>query len=420
MEASICGRLYDAMGELGEGCLNVDGGLIRSITKDPEGETVYRFYGEGLVVVPGFIDLHVHLRGLELSYKEDEESGTKAAVSSGITLVLDMPNTRPRLSTPDAIMMKLKALSANSYVDYGVYAGVPDDPRSVPDLAKLPVAGFKVYPEDMGLRGAALQAVMKSGRLVVLHPELPEAERVADGENYWRGLARGCWLEGAAVNYLLGFGKPARLHVTHASCPGTLYLSKAFGATTDVTPHHILFDYERAGCTYRVNPPLRDPVTRSLLLKALVEGYVDALASDHAPHSSAEKSSWPHCPAGIPWLGLWPSLALELVSAGLLQLTRFLELTSLGPARILGIDSWYGLLRPGYRANVVILDLRYRGRFVGTYSKAAYYHAFMAEVYAQPKAVFVGGVLAAEEGEVLLKPQVVNPFSGGKLARPQG
>ncbi|MGC9072003.1 MAG: dihydroorotase [Acidilobus sp.] len=415
MEASICGRLVDARGHLGEGCANVKDGYIASITREPRSDVVYRFFDEGLVVAPGFIDLHVHLRGLELSYKEDEGSGTKAALTSGITLVVDMPNTRPRLATPDAVKMKLEALSRLSYVDYGVYAGVPDDMGHVRELAAMPIAGFKVYPEDMSLRVGVLTDVLGSGRLVVLHPELPEAERVMDGDNPWRGLARGCWMEGAAVHLLSTFGRPTRLHVTHVSCPGTLYASRELGATTDVTPHHVLFDSEARGCYFRVNPPLRDSVTRSLLLKALIEGAVDAIASDHAPHAGVEKGFWPHCPSGIPWLGLWPLVMFSLVSSGAMSLAKFLELASLGPARVLGLESRYGLLEPGYRADLVALDYTWRGRFVSTYSKAPYSHAFMREVYAIPKAVFVGGALAAEEGQVLLKPPALNPFGGVRL-----
>ncbi len=410
MDASICGRLVDARGYLGDGCVNVEGGYIRSLTKDPASGEVYAFKSDGVVVAPGLIDLHVHLRGLELSYKEDEESGTKAALSSGITLVVDMPNTRPRLSNPSAVALKLRALANQSYVDYGVYAGVPDDPALVEELRRFPIAGFKVYPEDMGVREASVSRVLSSGSLVILHPELPEAERLGFEENYSRASLRCCWLEGAGLHYLLSMGSPRRLHVTHASCPGTVEAARGLGATTDVTPHHLLFDSEMPGCSYRVSPPLRDPVTRALLLKYVINGLVDALASDHAPHSPQEKASWPHCPPGIPWLGLWPLTMFRLVRSGAVSLARFLELTSLGPARVLGLEGRYGLIEPGYRANLVVIDTSWSGRFTSTYSKAPYWHAFMEDVYAMPVAVFVGGVLAAREGEVLLRPPVKNPF----------
>ena len=410
MDASICGRLFDARGYLGNACVNVSGGVIASVTTEPRSDEVYRFDQEGLVIVPGFIDLHVHLRGLELSYKEDEESGTKAALSAGITLVVDMPNTRPRLSTPSALKAKLDALKRTSYVDYGVYAGIPDEPDTVGELTKQPIAGFKVYPEDMAVRPQSVSKVLSSGRLVVLHPELPEAERLGYDENDHRALERGCWMEGAGLALLLTLGAPRRLHVTHASCPTTIDLARSLGATIDVTPHHLIYDSNSRGCHFRVSPPIRDSVTRDLLVRYVIEGLVDAIASDHAPHSPQEKASWPHCPPGIPWLGLWPLSLFRLVSSGALSLPEFLRLTSLGPARVLGIDGLYGLIEPGYRANITVLNTRARGRFTATYSKASYLHAFMEEVYAAVSAVFVGGTLAALEGEPLLRPPVRNPF----------
>ncbi len=410
MDLSICGRLADARGYLGEGCVNVREGLITSVSKGPEAYEVHWFNEDGTVIVPGFIDLHVHLRGLDLSYKEDEESGTRAALSSGVTLVVDMPNTRPRLSTPAAVKMKLDALQNRSYTDYGVYAGVPDDPDLLDELARLPVAGFKVYPEDMAARPQSVSRVLSSGRLVVVHPELPEAERLGYDENDRRAAERGCWMEGASLGYLLSLGSPRRLHVTHASCPTTIDLARSQGATTDVTPHHLLYDATRHGCQFRVNPPLRDSATRDLLVKYVLEGLVDAIASDHAPHSPQEKASWPHCPPGIPWLGLWPLALYRLVSSGALPLSDFLRLTSLGPARVLGLDGLYGLILPGYRANLVAINTGWRGRFTWAYSKAPYWHAFMEDVYAAPSAVFVGGALAALEGKPLLRPPVRNPF----------
>ena len=419
MEASVCGRLVDPRGFLGEGCVNVEDGVIKSIGRSPSGDQVYSFYAENVFVTPGLIDLHVHLRGLDLSYKEDEESGTKAALSSGVTLVVDMPNTRPRLATPEALRLKLEALRERSYVDYGVYAGVPDSEALVDKLASMPIAGFKIYPEDMDLRASSVSRALSTGALVVLHPELPEAERVGWGENAERGEARGCWLEGASVHLLSTYGPLKRLHVTHVSCPGTLRVAKSYGATTDTTPHHVLYDYSHEGCHFKVNPPLRDPVTRSLMLRELINGGIDALASDHAPHSPREKDSWAYCPPGIPWLGLWPPLLLGLVRSGALKLTEFLRLTSLGPAGILGLDHLYGLLEVNYRANLVVIDLNGWGRFSGTYSKARYLHAFMEGLQATIRAVFVSGELAAEEGEVLLRPPVLNPFEGSELGRPE-
>ncbi|MFP3231547.1 MAG: dihydroorotase [Acidilobus sp.] len=414
-DASFCGRLYDARGPLGEGCVNVSNGIIESISSGPRGEEVHSYHGDGLYVAPGLIDLHVHLRGLELSYKEDEASGTMAALASGVTLVTDMPNTRPRLSTPEALRAKLEALRGASYVDHAVYAGVPDSPELVGRLASMPIAGFKVFPEDLASRWGSVEVILNMrDLLVVLHPELPEAERAWAEENYERDELRGCWAEGASLYYVAS--ARARVHITHVSCPGTLRLAKSMGLTADTTPHYLLYSHLLGGCHFRVNPPLRDEVTRSLMLKAVVEGQVDALASDHAPHSPQEKSSWPHCPAGIPWLGLWPWALYRLVSSGAMGRGEFLRLLTTGPARVLGLGNLYGLLEPGHRANLVVVEERPR-RFAGTYSKAPYWHYFMGDLYAAPKAVVVGGRLVAEDMEVLGRPKTINPFEGGMPSR---
>ena len=404
---SVCGKLADHRGLLGEGCVNVDErGVISSITKLPRGVKVERFEAPGVVVAPGLVDLHVHLRGLRLSYKEDERSGTMAAAASGITLVADMPNTLPRLSTPSAVEEKLRALSEGSYVDYAVYAAVPDRPGDVEALLREPVVGFKVYPEDLGLRSASVSRALDLGRLVVLHPELPEAERVSGEDGCERSELRGCWMESASVYLLARLGR-GRVHVTHASCPSTVRAAKELGMTVDVTPHHLFFSCRMEGCYYKVNPPLRDEASRAELLKLLVEGAVDALASDHAPHSPREKDSPATCPPGFPWLGAWPWLVFRLVRLGVLPLARFLYLTSYSPARILGLKG-YGELSPGSRANLVAIDMDATWRFAGTYSKARYPHVFLEEMAGAPVAVYVGGELVARDGAVLGRPSAVN------------
>ncbi len=416
MSASICGKLYDYRGFLGEGCANIDdNGFIESVTKEPRYNKIYRYNNDGLVVTPGLIDLHVHLRGLGLSYKEDERTGTMAALESGITLVADMPNTVPRLASREAVRLKLRALSDNSYVDYGVYAGIPDKPEAVSDLLNEPVLGFKVYPEDMDAKRPSVSRALSTGALVVVHPETPEADlrsQLAD-TNVSRAELRGCWSEALAVHMIHDM-KGLRVHVTHVSCPSTLYVAKGYGYTTDTTPHYLLLDRTvDNGCYYKVNPPLRDLYSSWQLVKALKEGLVDALGSDHAPHSPEEKRmDYGLCPPGIPWLGVWPWVVFRLVVTGYLDLQEFLRLTSFGPAKVLGLSK-YGYIGPGARANLVVIDLKARRRFVATYSKARYWHVFMQELVGEPKAVFVGGELAYEDGSVQGRPRALNAAAVG-------
>ena len=306
--------------------------------------------GLGSIALPGIVDMHVHLRGLELSYKEDEASGTLAALTGCVTAVVDMPNTRPPLKTVGALRAKLESLRSNAYVDYGVYAGVPEDADTVSRLAEHPIAGFKVYPEDLLLPERVLCRVLEvleaKGRILIVHAEHPEMLHVDFG--FDRGVYRGCVVETAAVEevkrLMARCGFKPRVHITHASCPSTVLKAKGYGFTVDVTPHHLLFDegnfryLASRWCESKVNPPLRGLIERSLLWRLLLEGYVDAIASDHAPHAGYEKL-WLHpsqCSPGFPGLEDWVGvLARIFESLGLLGL--FTELTSMNPSRILGL-----------------------------------------------------------------------------------
>lgn len=353
----MCGRVYDpASGVVGEELrvvVDTRAGVVREL-REPGGAC--GLGGPGAVVLPGLVDMHVHLRGLGLSYKEDEVSGTRAAARGGITLVADMPNTVPRLDTREALLEKLARLRRDSVVEALVYAAVPRSPGRLDELLGVPgVAGVKVYPRDLEERWPAVEeALSRDGLLVVIHPELPEAER-GDPEDPWaRGGLRGCHWEAAAVELVAGSLGGARLHVTHASCPSTVESAKRHSASVDVTPHHLFMEAPRRGdCLYRVNPPLRGLEERMGLLKLLLGGVVDAIASDHAPHAPREKNGDPlACPPGIAWLEAWPHVLSCLVSAGALSWAEYARLASTGPAELLGAER---CLEPGCPASVTVL-----------------------------------------------------------------
>jgi dihydroorotase len=373
-ETVVCGNLVDARGFLGEGCLLIRNGFIAEIREDAAAAAnTIDVRGRGDVfVMPGFIDLHVHLRGLMLSYKEDEYSGTAAAVAAGVTLVGDMPNTVPRLDTVEALAAKLRSLEEKSLVDYAVYAGVPSDADEAARLLEAGAIGFKIYPGDLEKRGRVVEKLLRGKGLVVVHPELPEAEKpVADSEDA-RRAARNCSWETAAVKYIAALEPSAKIHVTHVSCPSTLLAAKRAGFSTDTTPTYLFLEPEE-GCLYRVNPPIRGFVERQLMLQLLLDGVVDAVASDHAPHSEKEKLGDPlTCPPGIAWLEQWPLILYCLVgAAGALSLPEFLRLVSAGPAEVLGLGHVYGLLEPGYRGNVVVAEASWsEASSYNRYSKA--------------------------------------------------
>lgn len=381
-----------------EACHIVDarGRVAREARSPPAGGRVLDLRGTGVVGLPGLVDMHVHLRGLRLSYKETVRTGTLAALRGGITLVADMPNTRPRLDTPEAISARILEIAREAAVDVRIIAGIPRRPGEAERIARIPgVVAFKAYPGDLE-RPLQLREAAATGLPVILHPELPQAEGELERERLpAREAVRACHLEAASVGLLRDtVGPDAVLHVTHASCASTVREARRAGATVDVAPHHLLYDYYSppgmSDCLGKVNPPLRGPVERSLLLREVLEGRVDALASDHAPHAAWEKSEPLACASGIPWLELWPWAVLGLLGGlGVWRALGLLSrLASEGPARVLGLaprgvpggEATYTLVRPARR------------RFTGfEHSKAVRSYHFMMPLLGEPVGIVVRG-----------------------------
>lgn len=270
------------------------------------------------LIFPAGVDMHVHLRGLRLAYKETVASATSEAVFGGVGVVVDMPNTSPVIKDPATIKTRLAELANYARCDYGIYSGVTKE-----DVDSLPIAGYKVFPED--LEKEELETVMKSNKLKILHPEIPLSLRPGRGN-------RRLWQEIASIYLVSG-----KFHITHVTNIETLRLAKNQGFTTDLTMHHLLVDGEK-DCLSKVNPPIRDLTERRKLIAGIFE--VDAVASDHAPHSSDEKElPYELCPPGIPAVSFTLPFLYSLAFRGLIPLSRVVELTASNPSKILGINA---------------------------------------------------------------------------------
>lgn len=403
-----------------------DGEALRDVTLvvDERGYVVQRFKGERKdacssdqchdfragVALPGFIDLHVHLRGLELSYKEDEESGTKAAARGGFTAVIDMPNTRPVLNNESALLRKLESLYARSYVDFGVSVGIAESLEELSKmLSRIEVVGIgEVFPEEHYLVPLALRALrlLRSRKILMVHPESPEVrERCGPG---LRSRCRPLELEVAAIGRLLRYsGAQSRIHITHATNVFTVGYAKAFGASVDTCPHYVYLasqDEERLGCLAKVNPPLRDRGTAVQLLRALKE--VDAITSDHAPHAIDEKLSlsFGECPPGISSIEVVAPLLLNLVHRNLLTLEDVARLLALGPSRLLGLERLWGCYDVGCIASYTVVDLN-REWVVDSskfFSKAKYSPYDGLKVRGDVVATIVRGTPVYANGEIVV------------------
>ena len=343
---------------------------------------------EGFVVCPGFIDMHVHLREPGQEHKETVASGSAAAVAGGFTAVACMPNTTPVNDDANVTAYILaKAAEADLARVYPIGAvSRGSDGALLADIAELKEAGCVAITDDgrpvataLLLRRAMEYAGM-FGMPVIEHCE--DASLKGDGvahEGYHaaalglRGMPGACEALGVERGVLLSELTGSAFHVAHMSARASLRAvrkGKEAGVrvTCEVSPHHFTLTDEALASpipydtNVKMNPPLREVADRDAMLSGIVDGSVDAIATDHAPHHYDEKRvAFDRAPFGIVGLETAVSLALDrLVHAGVIRLPRLVELLSVNPARILGVPG--GSLSPGTPADVTILapDLHVR------------------------------------------------------------
>ena len=335
----------------------------------------------GLFLAPGFHDIHVHLREPGQSHKETIGSGTRAAARGGFARIACMPNTRPVLDSAEQLQSLRKRLWTDAVVAVDVIAAVTMGSAGdvLTDFAALRNAGAVALSDDG--RGIQRAAVMRQALLRAADVGLPIFAHCEDeslshlGVIHEGATARDRCLVGipseaeavhVARDIVLSEKSGAHYHVCHLSCAQSLDLvrsAKARGlrVSCEVTPHHLLLsdsDIASDDGNFKMNPPLRTESDRAALLAGLCDGTVDAIATDHAPHTPAEKArGLAAAPFGV--IGLetaFPLLYTELVLRNLLSLERLVELLTCGPARIL--SSPIPKLAVSAPADLVLLDLK--------------------------------------------------------------
>lgn len=342
--------------------LLVEDGRIAAIGRGLPAHGARTIEGAGRWAFPGFIDLHVHLREPGETHKEDIETGALAAARGGFTAVVAMANTRPPIDRPEAVLAQRAragvALARGgarvwqaACVTVGMAGEVPTDAAELARAGAVALSddGRSVGRADVFL--AALRGAAAAGLPVLDHAEDPDLCRgVAHDGPVGRGLGlapRPGVGETAQVarDLALAEAAGARLHLQHVSTAPTVErLREARARGQDVsgeaTPHHLLLTEEAiawAGSAARVNPPLREERDRAAVWSALVEGVVEAVATDHAPHAAEEKAvDFASAPAGISGLDGAVALLYQEVRAGRLALEAFVARFAYGPARILG------------------------------------------------------------------------------------
>lgn len=308
---------------------------------------------DGAVLMPAFTDLHSHFRDPGQTYKEDIKSGCLAAVKGGYTTVNLMANTTPICSEMDTVNYVLEKVRAVKLVDIHQCVSVTKEFKGE-DTSHLDRIDDKVKMLSEDGRGVADSRVMleamnkakKRNAIIITHAESEELTKVdtrlAENTMTWRDIA-------------LAKHTGCRLHVAHVSTKEAIdYVLKAKqqgqNVTCEVTPHHLALTSEE---NYRVNPPLREEEDIKALIKAIKEGYVDAIATDHAPHSDEDKRKGAN---GISGLETAFSVCYtKLVSEKHISLNKLSQLMSKNPAEIMGVNK--GEIRPGKEADLVLIDI---------------------------------------------------------------
>ncbi|MBU0706326.1 dihydroorotase [Patescibacteria group bacterium] len=333
----------------------------------------------GLIVIPGVIDLHVHLRDMEQAEKETIETGTKAARKGGVTTVYTMPNTKPPLSSAAAIK-KYRELLKNARVEVGIIGAITKDlaGRELADFAGYAEPGIKFISDDgfdvndEALLEQAYKKAMENDLILVTHPEMDsigaggvlnegEVSRKLGvpgqpNEKEYKAVERGI---------RLAMKTGARAHFTHISTRESVDLVREAKKTSDLiscdaTPHHFsLTEAEalRVGTLAKVNPPLRTEADRMAIIIGLKDGTIDFIVTDHAPHTEADKSD-DFLKAAFGISQLETSLAASITELHFNQgmaLMDVIRLMTLTPSRFAKLR--VGRLKAGYPADITLVDL---------------------------------------------------------------
>jgi dihydroorotase len=422
-------RLLIANGYVVDPTQNVNGGrdiliedgrvaaLLRSGEAAPEGAEV--FDATGLVVAPGFIDLHTHLREPGQEYKETIASGAAAAVAGGFTSVCAMPNTDPVNDNPAVTSFIVEQAAAAGLANVFPVGAITKGSKGeeLAEMGEMRRAGIVAVTDDghpvpsPGLMRRALEYARGFDLTVMDHCD--DKTLAAGGvmhEGVWslrlglRGRPALAEESDAMRDCALAELTGARVHLAHVSTRGAVEAvrrakERGVEVSCEVAPHH--FALTDAACegfdtNTKMNPPLRSREHLDAILRAIADGTVDAVATDHAPHHSDEKElEFDRAAFGITGLETAVGLAFDrLVHGGLITIERLVELFSVNPARIFRLEG-RGTLRAGAHGDVTILDPELRWTFDASRSKSKSRntpfdgHAF----HGAPAAAFVGGRL---------------------------
>lgn len=352
-------------------------GVISQLGKNLSADCI-AIDAEGLYAIPGLVDMHVHLRDPGQTHKEDIITGCNAAAAGGVTSLLAMPNTNPTTDSTETvkyILDKAKNAKANVYVAASITKRLKSlEPT---DLDELKSAGAIALSDDgrpvenTKFLSDAMKKAPELGMRVVAHCEdlfLADGGKINEGEVSQKlgvkGIPASAEDCGTAREIALAAALDVPVHICHVSTKTSVALirdAKARGVkvTAETAPHYFsLTEKEllRGDADYRMNPPLRTKADVEEIITGLLDGTLDAVATDHAPHTPEEKADFVKAPNGS--IGMETSLAVGityLVKTGIMSFEQLIEKMSVNPAKILGINA--GTLSVGAPADIAIVDI---------------------------------------------------------------
>jgi len=416
-----------------EGCLVVEDGRISALAygDDPIPECDETIDLQGLCLMAGTIDAHVHFREPGLTAKADIESESRAALLGGVTSFVEMPNTNPPTVSLKALQAKLDAAKGRSSANYAFYIGATDSnyDELIQAEACAYVPGIKVFMGSStgGMlveRGEALERIFAlGGKPVLVHSEDEgtirrnmEAARSRFGEDvpfseHPEIRSREACIRSTIKALEMAMRLGTRLHLLHVSTAEEAEMVRAAkihnpGITAETSANYLWFcdeDYPRLKGRVKCNPAIKSSSDREALRKAVAEGTIDTIGSDHAPHLAAEKEKpYFSCPSGVPSVAESLPVLLTLVSRGVLELPRIASLMAERPAEILGIKD-RGFLRKGAIADLVVFDPD--EEHVLSPSDIGYkcgWSPYLGEsLKGRVKMVFLGGRMVVKDGVIL-------------------